>query len=264
MGAALAAEGHMTVAVATTGVLMRRAFNEVVRVPGAAIPGVLAPAIFMLGTTAIFGKLIDLAGFPTDKYLAFVLPVSMLQSASFSGAATGVNLARDIEQGWFDRMLVSPVPRPLLLAATVLSGSIRALMPITFTIALAFALGVAWPGLAPLLLSVVLAAGFAVVSGTWTCALALRFKTQAAAPLMQASMFMLVLFTTAFAPQELLSGFLRTVAKWNPVTQVMDGVRQGFVGGVSWGGTWPAIVVIVAMTAAFAALALREMARTGS
>jgi ABC-2 type transport system permease protein len=81
---------------------------------------------------------------------------------------------------------------------------------------------------------------------------------------MQASMFMLVLFTTAFAPQELLSGFLRTVAKWNPVTQVMDGVRQGFVGGVSWGGTWPAIVVIVAMTAAFAALALREMARTGS
>ena len=33
----------------------------------------------------------------------------------FTGAATGVNLARDIEQGWFDRLLASPAPRPVLL-----------------------------------------------------------------------------------------------------------------------------------------------------
>ena len=35
-----------------------------------------------------------------------------MQGAGFTGAATGVNLARDIEQGWFDRLLVSPAPRP--------------------------------------------------------------------------------------------------------------------------------------------------------
>ena len=45
-----------------------------------------------------------------------MIPVSMLQGAGFTGAATGVNLARDIEQGWFDRLLVSPAPRWVLLA----------------------------------------------------------------------------------------------------------------------------------------------------
>jgi hypothetical protein len=52
-----------------------------------------------------------------------------------------VNLARDIEQGWFDRLLVAPVPRPLLLLATIVSASARALLPIAFTLAVAFAFG---------------------------------------------------------------------------------------------------------------------------
>ena len=50
-------------------------------------------------------------------------PVSMLQGAGFTGAAAGVNLARDIEQGWVDRLLVSPAPRWVLLAGTVLAAS---------------------------------------------------------------------------------------------------------------------------------------------
>ena len=58
-------------------------------------------------------------------------PVGLLQGAGFTGAATGVNLARDIELGWFDRLLASPAPRPVLLAGTVLSASLRALMPMT-------------------------------------------------------------------------------------------------------------------------------------
>ena len=43
------------VSLATIGALVRRAKNELVRVPGAAIPGVLAPTIFFLGITAVFG-----------------------------------------------------------------------------------------------------------------------------------------------------------------------------------------------------------------
>ena len=52
-----------------------------------------------------------------------------MQGAGFTGAATGVNLARDIEQGWFDRLLVSPAPRPVLLAGLVISASLRSLIP---------------------------------------------------------------------------------------------------------------------------------------
>ena len=58
----------------------------------------------------------------------------MLQGAGFTGAAAGVNLARDIEQGWLDRLLVSPAPRWVLLAGTVLAASARALIPATFVL----------------------------------------------------------------------------------------------------------------------------------
>ena len=102
--------------LATVRALIRRAMNEILRVPGAAIPGVLAPTIFFCGLTAVFGNLTHLPGFETDSYQSFILPISMLQGAGFTGAATGVNLARDIEQGWFDRLLASPAPRPALLA----------------------------------------------------------------------------------------------------------------------------------------------------
>jgi ABC-2 type transport system permease protein len=104
--------------------------------------------------------------------------------------------------------------------------------------------------------------GTATIAACWSAMIALRFKTQSAAPLMQTVMLAAVLCTTAYAPQELLTGWLATVAEYNPFTQVVDATRQGFVGGVSWDGTWPAIVVIAALTALLGALALRGMRRT--
>ena len=132
--------------LATVRVLIRRASNEILRVPGAAIPGVLAPTIFFLGLTSVFGNLTLLPGFDTESYQSFILPVSLLQGAGFTGAATGVNLARDIEQGWFDRLLASPAPRPALLAGMVLSASLRSLIPAVVLLAVGFAIGVEWPG----------------------------------------------------------------------------------------------------------------------
>src|SRR4029434_9803552 len=114
---------------ATIAVLVRRAMNEITRVPGAAIPGVLAPTIFFLGLTSVFGNLTLLPGLDSSSYQSFTFPVSRMQGAAFTGAATGVNLARDIEGGWFDRLLSSPAPRPVLLAGLVLSASFRALIP---------------------------------------------------------------------------------------------------------------------------------------
>ena len=85
--------------LATVRALALRGLNEIVRVPGAAIPSLLAPTIFLLGFVSIFGNLTQLPGFTSDDFVSFVLPVMMLQGAGFTGAATGVNLARDIEQG---------------------------------------------------------------------------------------------------------------------------------------------------------------------
>jgi ABC transporter DrrB family efflux protein len=241
--------------------LMRRGVNEVVRVPGAAIPGVLAPTIFILGLTSVFGKLTLLPGFTSDDYLTFILPVGFLQGAGFTGAATGVNLARDIELGWFDRLLAAPVPRHVLLAGTVLSASLRALMPITLLIVVGLALGANFPGLDGLVLAILFAAVFASIAASYSVTLALKFKTQAAAPLMQAGVFIGVLFTTSYAPQSLLTGWLHDVAKYNPVTQIVEGVRQGFVGDVSWADTWPALLSLAGLLSLVVFLALRGLNR---
>jgi len=245
------------------GALARRALNEIVRVPGGSVPGVLAPTIFMLGLSSVFGAAAKLRGFEADSFRDFIVPVGLLQGAGFTGAATGVNLARDIEGGWFDRLLLAPAPRPVLLAGVVLSASLRALLPGTFLLIVALIVGVTWPGVSGLAIAALLVMGFAATMAFWSVTLALRFRTQSAAPLMQMASFVLVLFTTSYAPYKLLQPWLRTVSDINPVTHVLAGVRQGFVGGVTWGSTWPALLALAGLLAAFGALAVRGLQRTG-
>jgi ABC-2 type transport system permease protein len=248
--------------LATITALIARAKNELVRVPGAAIPGVLAPTIFFLGLNGVFGALTGLSGFETSSYESFIVPISMLQGAGFTGAAAGVNLARDYEGGWVDRLLVSPAPRWVLLTGNVLAASARSLIPGTFVLAIGFLIGVQWPGLDGLLVCYLMVAATAAVAACWGSMLALRFKSQSAAPLMQAGMMGMVLLTPAYAPLELLQPWLEKVARINPLTQVVEAARQGFVGGVTWADTWPGLLALAGLLAVLGTLALREMRRT--
>jgi ABC-2 type transport system permease protein len=250
--------------LATIAALMARAKNELLRVPGAAIPGVLAPTIFFLGLNGVFGALTQLKGFSTGTYESYIVPVSMLQGAGFTGAAAGVNLARDIEGGWTDRLLVSPAPRWVLLAGTVLAAGARALIPATFVFIIALLLGAGWPGVGGLLIAYLMVSTMAAVAACWGSALALRFKSQSAAPLMQAGMMALILTTTAYAPLALLQPWMRKVAEVNPATHVIEATRQGFLGGVSWAETWPGLVALIGLLVVLGAWALREMRRTAA
>jgi ABC-2 type transport system permease protein len=246
----------------TIGVMLQRSKNELVRVPGAAIPGVLAPTIFFLGLTSVFAALTQLRGFDTDSYASFLIPVSLLQGAGFTGAAVGVNLARDIENGLFDRFLASPAPRWVLLTGLVGSASIRALVPGTFLFTVAMIVGAHFPGLLGGIIAILCVMGMGIVAALWGVIVALKFRTQSASPLMQTVILAAVLCTTAYAPQALLTGWIETVAKYNPITQVVEGARQGFVGGVTFAGTWPAFAVLFGLIALLGMLGLRGMRRT--
>lgn len=244
------------------GALVRRAANELLRVPGAAIPGVLAPTIFFVGLTSVFSSLTLLDGFTTDSYKSFLIAVSLMQGAGFTGAATGVNMARDIEQGWFDRLIASPAPRPVLLGGFVLSASLRSLIPATVLLAIGFVIGVHWPGIPGLLLALFLVMAMGAAAACWGSMLALKFRSQSAAPLMQSGMFVLILFTTAYAPEALLQPWLADIAAVNPVTHVIEAARQGFVtGSVTWSETWPGLLAMAGLLVLFGALALRGMRR---
>jgi ABC-2 type transport system permease protein len=241
--------------------LVRRSANELARVPGAAIPGVLAPTIFFLGITSVFGHLTSLPGFTSTSFQSFMIPVSLLQGAAFTGAAQGVNLARDIEVGWFDRLLASPAPRPILLASIMITAGLRALIPAAVLLSVALATGAHFPGLLGLILALIAMMGIAAIAANWATSLALKYKSQSAAPLMQVGMLLLIFLTTAYAPLDLLQGWLQTVARYNPVTQVLELARQGFVGGVTWGDTWPGLLVLVGLATLLTAVALRGMRR---
>jgi ABC-2 type transport system permease protein len=245
----------------TIAALVRRSRNELLRVPGAAIPGVLAPTIFFVGLTSVFGNLTLLPGFDSSSYQSFLVPVSLMQGAAFTGAATGVNLARDIENGWFDRLLASPAPRPVLLAGMVASASLRALIPCTIVLIVAFGLGAHWPGFGGLVIAVLVVMAMAAVAAAWGTSLALKFRSQSAAPLMQAGMLIVVLTTTAYAPLNLLDGWMHTIAKYNPVTQVVEAARQGFIGSVTWHDTWPGLLALAGMAVVLTFFALRGMRR---
>jgi ABC-2 type transport system permease protein len=253
----------MRSSLAVIRALVVRALNEITRVPGAALPGVLAPTIFLIGLSGVFGEAARLPGFDATDFRTFIVPVGLLQGAAFTGAATGVNLARDIERGWFDRLMVCPAPRTTILIGIVASAALRALLPATFLLVVAFAIGVGFPGVGALALDMVLVMGLATAVAFYAVLVALRFRTQQAAPLMQTVGFVAVLFTTAYAPKELLSGWLEAIATVNPVTFVLEGVRQGFTGSVSWADTWPALLAVAGLMAALGSLAVRRLNRVG-
>ena len=135
---------------------------------GALLPATIAPVVFMLGITGQFGRLTGLEGFPTDSYISWIVPLSCLQGAGFAGAATGSNLARDIEQGWFDRLLVSPVPRPLLVVGPILGAITRSMVPATVVLIVGLLIGAELTGGVPGLLALYFAcAAFCACGGLW-------------------------------------------------------------------------------------------------
>ncbi len=256
----------MTTALPIAYALWRRSLNEVTRVRGALLPAIIAPLIFLLGMSGQFGRLTGLDGFPTDSYLSWVVPLSCLQGAGFAGAATGSNLARDIELGWFDRLLVSPVPRPVLLVGPILGAVTRSLLPATVVLVVGLLLGAELPGgVLGVVALYVASIGFCAAAALWGIFMALTFRTQQAGPLMQQGVFLAVFLSTAYTPEVLLRGWLEDVAHLNPVTHVLEFARQATVSGIepSWANTWPGLVALAGLIAGLGALALLGLRRMG-
>jgi ABC-type multidrug transport system permease subunit len=246
--------------------LWRRSLNEVLRVRGALLPATIAPVIFMLGITGQFGRLTGLEGFPTDSYISWIVPLSCLQGAGFAGAATGANLARDIEQGWFDRLLVAPVARPLLVLGPILGAVTRSTVPATVVLVVGLMIGADLSGGIPGLLALYFAcAAFCATAALWGIFMAVTFRTQQAGPLMQQGVFLAVFLSTAYTPALLLRGWLSEAAHYNPVTHVLELGRQATVEGIdpSFAHTWPGVAALFGMATVLGALAVVGLSRMG-
>jgi ABC-2 type transport system permease protein len=83
-----------------------------------------------------------------------------------------------------------------------------------------------------------------------------------AAAIMQLTLFLGLFLTDAQTPLEVMDGWLRPVAEWNPLTRVLGVARQGFVGGPDWSTTLTgiaAMAVLSVLTALFAFTGIRRL-----
>ena len=209
-------------------VLARRAFLRVLRQPGQLI----FPFVFPLMLFAVNAAGLDAAtmipGFPADDYRDFALAVPFMQGALFIAINAGTNLARDIETGFLNRLRLTPMRAPALLAGqlggVILVGVAQAIAYIAVGLAVGVDFKSGSLGLVVLLaLSVLIAFAFAAIGAY----LALKFGTGEAVQGFFPLLFVLVFLSSSSLPRNLIEAdWFRTVATWNPVSYLIEGIRS--------------------------------------
>jgi len=230
------------------------------RQPSTFFPSLMMPVFLTISFAGAFSGIVLLAGFPAEKAIDWFVPMTALQGAAFAGITTGMGTARDMENGFYDRFLLSPAPRMALLLGPLIAAVLRAFIPLAILLLLALVGGAnfrdGWLGVAALAIA---GLGFALAAGAWAVGLALRFKTQQIVPLMQSGTFLIVFLSTAQMPLELLGGWLHAVARVNPMTYILELARQGFLGQVAWSTTWPGLLALAGLVGVLGTFAARGM-----
>jgi ABC-2 type transport system permease protein len=242
--------------------LAKRSLVTTLRVPAAVLPLFLMPVFFVVIFSGSFSALTELPHFPTDNVLNWMVPSSILQGAAFAGMGAAFITVRDIDSGFYDRMLLMPGGRSGVLMAPVLAAAVRCL----FTVGVVFAFGMALGGDLPggLLGVVVLFATSLLVSTMcvgWSLGVVYRIPTQRAAPLLMVGIFFTTFLSTGNVPLADQTGWVHAVGRFNPYTNVLELARQGMIGQVTWHHTWPGLVAIAGSMAVLWAFALTGVRR---
>ncbi|MGI9601239.1 MAG: ABC transporter permease [Acidimicrobiales bacterium] len=243
--------------------LSRRSIRNSFRNPVSFLPGLVFPLMLAAVYSAQFQRALGLPGFPeVDSFLDFILPASILQAVAFGATAAGADMALDMENGFFDRLLTSPVSRPSILSARLAGSAVEAVVKFVIILAIFLLFGASVksgvPGvLAILVVSVLLAMAIGGVS----LVLALRTGSQEAVNASFPLVFSVLFVSSAFFPTDLMEGWYQTIAENNPVTWIIDPVRRLVIEGWDWSDALTAIgltLALAVLTISWATLALRR------
>jgi len=230
--------------------LARRGLVGILRIPAAVVPLIVMPMFFVIAFSGSFSRLSDLPSFPTDNVLSWFVPFAIIQGSAFAGFGTGFGTVRDIESGFFDRLLLAPGSRAGLFVGPIIASLVRTTFTVTVVLALGFALGAALPGgLLGLLALWAAALGMAVIATGWALGLVFRIPNQRAGPILQIGIFFATFLSTGNVPLADQIGWTKGIARVNPLTNMLELARQGFLGEVAWRTTWPGLVAIAGSAA---------------
>ena len=245
---------------AITWNVAKRSLMLIPRMPSTFFPSLIMPVFLTISFAGAFSGIVNLPGFPADSALSWFIPMTTIQGAAFAGVTTGMGVARDFESGFYDRFLASPASRASLLGGPLLAAMFRGFLPVVLLLIITAVTGTDIPGgLLGVLVLAIAAVFVALSAGAWSVGVAIRSKSMQSTPLMQAGMFLGLFLSTAQMPIELLTGWLHTVARFNPMTNVFQLARQGYLGDVTWAHTWPGLLSLVGMVTFLALFAYQGM-----
>lgn len=242
--------------------LAGRALTRIRRIPAAIVPTVAMPVFLLVAFSGSFSAVTDLPTFPTDNILNWVAPYAILQGAAFSGAGASQAVAADLENGFYDRLLMSPASRLGLVLGPIASSLVRVLLPFVTVTSIAVIGGARFEGgVAGVVTLFVAAEGFAVMATLWGLGVVYRLRTQRSGAIVQVGIFVATFLSIGQVPLTVMQGWLHGVARVNPITNLLRMARQGMIGPVTWQETWPGVVVIVVGVLGFGLFAATGLRR---
>src|SRR5207302_2491712 len=225
------------------------------------------PMVFPLILFAINGSALSSAtkipGFPTDNYRDFLIAMPFIQGAMFVAITAGVDLARDIESGFFNRLALTPLRSEALLigqlGGALVLGVVQAVVYLLVGLATGVTLASGVGGALVLLaLSILIAFAFASLGGL----LALRFGTGEAVQGIFPLLFVTLFLSSSSLPRDLIkASWFRDVATYNPVSYLLEALRSLVITG--WNAEALALgfgfaIVLLAVSLVFSQSAMRS------
>jgi len=238
--------------------LVNRSLRVVLRQPAAIIPSVAISVFFLFVYNSGLSSVADLPGFQ-GSYLAFILPVAIVSAAVSGAGLAGQELIRDIESGYFTKLLLTPTARlslvwgPMIAAATLLVAQVVLIIGLALLLGLDPATGV---------LGVLMVIFFAFVWGMafagYSVLMALKTKNAAAAQAATFAFFPLIFLSTTFVPEEYITAeWLKWAARINPTTYVFEAMRSLLIEGWQAGPLLIGLAVVAGFATLTGGLALR-------
>src|SRR3954452_24748303 len=241
--------------------LGRRAVREVARYPEATIPTLFIPLFFLLVNIGQVSKT-----FPSSTpflkgqgYVAFQLPVSLMFAVAT--ATSGLALVTEIDLGYFDKLLVAPIRRSSIIFGRLAADFVRGILGSTVVLLAGIALGAhVQSGVLGAIVLVLMAAAFGVGYAGFGILVALRTRNVQATNTSFLLFFPLLFLTPNFVPFDRLTPLMETLARINPVSYVIDGLRSMVIQGWDLDKLAACAGVTVVMGAVLTGLSLRAIA----
>ena len=224
-----------------TAALTRRSLRHVLRSPDTIITTAIMPIAFLLLFVYVFGGAIE-GGTGTDSYVTYLLPGILLMTVASGISYTAFRLFLDMKGGIVERFRSMPIPRSSLLWAHVLTSLVANAVALLVVVAVALLMGfrssaglLAWLAVAGILTLFTLALTWlAVIPGVTA-------KSPDGASAFAYPLLFLPFLSSAFVPTDTMPGPVAAFAEHQPVTSIVDTIRELFAGQPVGSGIWTAL-----------------------